>query len=546
MKYTLGIDISTQSITAVVLDFREKVIVQECSLSYTSHEHFSQYPLEPQTKALPDTVPGLVEQPPLLFLDALDTVLAEIHRIMQTYQARMQDIASIAVSAQQHGHVYLGKSVQQAFSQLSQPSSSPQHTLSDIFRESFSYPHAPIWMTSVSRTEADEIRDYVGDAQTMMALSGSNSPARFTGAIIRYIAKQHWQAYQNTYAIQLISNFISGVLSANAHVPIDWGNGSGMSLMDYQHKQWSPSLVEAVCHNLGNEKEIQPPTHLTQDLLNKIGSLQSPLSIAGTIAPYFVQKYAFHPDCKVTIGSGDNPQSKVVIPSDLLSLGTSFVCMSSATVQNKAMLSLNKMYDGIGRPFLFCCRTNGALLWDKVRAENPALSLQKYEKILYQTPIGAYSMHWQLFEESFPPSPSFDREFDLDFDRDMQSQDTMHMYPAIIDTTLAIMAYYTKDIISHSKQLYITGGATQSLEISKRVAALFNKEVVVVNDSGAAVGAAISALRALNPQQNEQEFYDTMVSPLIQVNATIAPEPHARIPKFIQKVVQKYEKLIEN
>ena len=537
MIYTLGIDISTQSITAVILDFKNKEIVQECSLSYTSDKRFIKYELDSQTKALPETVSGLVEQPPLLFLDALDNVLTDIHNALQNQKANMQDIVSVSVSAQQHGHVYLNKSAYYSFLQLSKHKSNHSYTLSDVFRDSFSYPRAPIWMTSASHLEADEIREYIGNTQKMIELSGSNSPARFTGAIIRYIAKNYWHMYQDTYAIRLISNFISGILSANIHVPVDWGNGSGMSLMDYQKKQWSPLLVEAVCQGLSDTDDTTN-SNISQNLLHKIGSLQSPLSIAGTIAPYFVHKYSFHPQCKVTIGSGDNPQSKVIIPNDLLSLGTSFVFMSSVSEKNNSITSINKMYDGLARPFIFCCRTNGALLWDRVRAENSSLTLQDYENILHKTPIGTYLMHWQALEESFPPSASFRKS--------VQFQDATKIYPAIIDTTIAIMAHYTKNIISHSTPLYITGGATQSFEISKRVATLFNKEVTVVNDSGAAVGAAVSSLRAINTSQNEQEFYSTFVLPLIQVKATIRPNNQTTTQIFLPRAIQEYEQLIKN
>ncbi len=104
-------------------------------------------------------------------------------------------------------------------------------------------------------------------------------------------------------------------------------------------------------------------------LRRKLPAIVAPDAIVGTIAAYFVRKYGLSRDCRVAAGSGDNPQSKVPVTSDLLSLGSSFVNMVSTDGQTLDMSGAAcAMYDGIGRPFMFGCRTNGALRWDAVRA----------------------------------------------------------------------------------------------------------------------------------------------------------------------------------
>ena len=524
-KYTLGLDFSTQSLTAVIVDYDNAHIVCELSIAYTDDDRLQAYGLDAHTKALPEHKKGLIEQPPLLFLDALDCILSDLQN---TQAIDLSKIDAIALSAQQHGHVYLNDKAESAFKTLDTACDNKRDTLlSHIFKDSFSYPHAPIWMTSVSARDAQRLCEYVGTAQDMMALSGSASPARFTGAVISYIATHYPQEYKHTKQIQLLSSFLSGVLSANSNTPIDWGNGSGMSLMDYDNKVWSSVLCDAVDAMAKSDVSI----------VSKLPALNSPISIAGTIAPYFVTKYGFNDRCIVTIGSGDNPQSKVVVSDNLLSLGSSFVLMSQA--HNRNIPAVHAMYDGIGRPFVFCCRTNGALVWDRVRSMNPELNFDDFDHILANTEIGAYTMYWQVHDESFPLSPAFDKT--------PNNTNITQAYPAIIDSSLAIMAYYTKELISvDSKTLYVTGGPTQSKEILMRIASFFNKTVVSIETGGASLGSACSAYRALHPNQAIEDFY-AMIDPMVASSKKIeaSKEQVAKAQTYMQEVALAYKTIID-
>lgn len=63
----------------------------------------------------------------------------------------------------------------------------------------------------------------------------------------------------------------------------------------------------------------------------------------------------------------------------------------------------NAMYDGLGRPFIFSCRTNGALVWDQLRTTH-GLKKEEYEpaeRALRETPVGQFMMFWQPRDESF-------------------------------------------------------------------------------------------------------------------------------------------------
>ena len=118
--------------------------------------------------------------------------------------------------------------------------------------------------------------------------------------------------------------------------------------MDYRTKNWSPELVKATSKGLPGG---------TGALARKLPNLVPPDTVVGDIGAYFVEKYGFHPECKVIAGSGDNPQAKTLVAGDLLSLGTSFVNMVSTDGDVHDMSgTANAMYDGIGRPFMFGCK----------------------------------------------------------------------------------------------------------------------------------------------------------------------------------------------
>lgn len=548
MPLFAGIDISTQSITISVLGIQKGLSaesVYEHSIAYTKDERLAHYNLDADTKLLPSNIEGEANQPPLLFLDALECLMLDMSK-----EVEMKALVCVSISAQQHGHVYCNEHAQSCFDALKTDgktalkTTSEDETLSHIFRDAFSYPHAPIWMTSVSQTQADKMRAHIGGSEKMQSLSGSDSPARFTGAVIKYIAETYPQAYEHTDSIQLLSSFFSGVLSGINKCPIDWGNGSGMSLMDYKNKQWSSELLCAV--------DVPPDAMSeTDNLKHKLPALVSPLEIVGRIAPYFIQKYGFSKDCMIAAGSGDNPQSKVAVQGSLLSLGTSFVIMAECKDFPYTVPSTNAMYDGLGNPFVFGCRTNGALVWDKIRKEL-ALDFEACESLLSNSPISNNVLLWQPLTESFPVSRSFEKIGDI--------HNAPVDYVSLVDSTLALLHYHASPFMSNnvssdvSLPLYVTGGPSKSKEILKRIAAFWGRPVIKIKSTGASFGAAFSAYIAYSMkaysitsgeqrEKIEEDLYTKLISNIMDMqNPIIANKEDIKNARdFEVKVIKKFE-----
>ena len=527
----LGLDSSTQSLTAVVIDVEAGAVVYEKSLDYAKDSRLNSFGIDFGAYMAPPRQEGEADQPPLMYLASLDALFAD----MVTDGVEISRIGVINDSGQQHGHVYLGKSARTQLAALRSTGAGEGRNLSDRLEGIFSYRTAPIWKTSNTTSQAEDIRSGAGGKEAMIRVSGSDSPLRFTGAVVRRVGEQFPGEYAATDTIQLISSFIPAVLTGDARTPWDFGNGCGTSLMDYTTRKWSAPLVAAVSDGLPGG---------AADLEAKLPGLAAPNSVVGTIAAYFVERYGFSRECSVCAGSGDNPQSKVVVAGDLLSLGTSFVNMV-ATDGSTFDLSgyANGMYDGVGRPFMFGCRTNGALVWDRVRELN-GLSRDDFrgsDGRLADAPPGTHMFLWQPDSESFPVSKAFD-PVRVGYDDASIVAD----YAGAIESSLGIVYLYSKEFAPESDSpIFVTGGVTKVSEIVRRVAAIWNRPVVTVGTVGAALGAAVAGA----VWQTDAVSAESLSAAVLPRSAPVVPRSddvssfHGS-GKYLERLKRRYESII--
>jgi len=390
-RFSLGLDASTQSLSAVLLDVETGQVTWNRSLAYRDDARLLGFGFEHDTLIIPPREPGEAEQPPRLFLAALDTILSDLKETGIDTAA----IASINTSGQQHGHVFLGEQAADAFSALRQAGNC-KRSLTTQLGNAFSYGGAPIWKTANTVAEAEHIRARLGGKAAIVERTGSDIPLRFSAAAHRRVALHYPAAYAATRHILQISSLVPAVLAGDCTIPLDFGNACGTALMNYRTRAWDETVIAAAADDLPGGAD---------GLAEKLPALTHPLTTVGRIARYFQEKYGFHPDCRIIAGSGDNPQSKVLASGDLLSLGTSFVyMMSSPDGGVDASGAANAMYDGLGRPFNFGCRTNGALTWDRLRKLH-GLGAKDYaacDAALANTPPGSRLRFWHPDAESFP------------------------------------------------------------------------------------------------------------------------------------------------
>lgn len=509
-RLALGLDASTQSFSYVLVDVDAAEVVLEGSLDYLKDKRLNGCGLGPDY-IVPPRVPGEADQLPQLFLAGLEAALDDL----QSAGVPMSGIKVINTSGQQHGHVYLGAGARKQFAKLKQGYSSDD-TLVAMLQGSYSYLTAPIWMSANTSQQADFMRAKVGGKQAMIEAAGSDAPLRFTGVVVRRVGEQFPAAYEATKTIQLISSFIPAVLTGNSQAPLDFANSCGTLLMDYRRKKWSTQLLSAAAAGLPGEATA---------LRKKLPKLVAPDAIIGRVAPYFVDQFSLK-DCAVVAGSGDNPQAKTLVSGDLLSLGTSFVFMVATDGATFDMGgTANAMYDGLGRPFMFGCRTNGTLVWNRVRAKY-GLEKKDYrpaESALRKTPPGGELVFWQPNNETFPGSGAFD----LVRVGSRNKKPTLGGdYGGVIDSSLAAVYVHSHSFSGPTDQpLHITGGGSKSRDVCRRVAAIWNRSVVRVKEGGPALGAAVAATAAFARANGESFDVDGFSAAVLSRAKAIEPKP---------------------
>jgi len=282
MPLYLGLDASTQSLTAIVVDAagNRRRIVFESTLAFD--EALPQYGT--RHGVLPRTDQAAAFSSPLMWADALDMMLA---RVAQS-GVDLSRIAAISGSAQQHGSVYLNANASSVLATLD-PARPPGPQLAPVLSRAV----APIWMDSTTTCECEEIESAVGGAAALAQRTGSRAFERFTGPQIRKFFKQDAAAYAATDRVHLVSSFLSSLLIGQ-HAPVDPGDASGMNLMDLTTAEWWPAALDATAPGL--EARLPP--------------IAPASTVVGRLSPYWQVRHRL-PTARVVAWSGDNPCSLV-------------------------------------------------------------------------------------------------------------------------------------------------------------------------------------------------------------------------------------------
>jgi xylulokinase len=280
-KLFLGLDSSTQSLSAIVIDYDARRVVYDHSLNFDkSLPHYGT-----QNGTLRSDDPLVVHSPPLMWVEALDSLFAQ----MKQDGVPLGDILAISGSGQQHGSVYLNARASNALARLN-----PAKSLVDNLRGVFSRSTSPIWMDSSTSAECAEIRDALGGIKATAEKTGSDAFERFTGPQIRRFYKTEPDNYAGTTSIALVSSFMASILAGKI-APIDHGDGAGMNLMDIRRKTWLPQALKVTAPHLRR----------------KLPSLVASSKVIGKVSPYFVGKFGLNPNTQALVWSGDNPCSVV-------------------------------------------------------------------------------------------------------------------------------------------------------------------------------------------------------------------------------------------
>ena len=469
MSLYLGLDSSTQSLSALIIDTAKREIVLDHSISFDKGL--------PQFKTadgvLTNKNPAVVHSSPLMWLAALDQLLADLKQ----KGIDLSEVSAISGSGQQHGSVYLNAKGADLLKSLN-----PKRDLAKQLKPALARPTSPIWMDSSTRPQCDEIEEAVGGPAKVAQLTGSSCFERFTGPQIRKFATKEKARYAKTRKIHLVSSFMASIL-AGKQAPIDHGDGAGMNMMDITKKDWSPTMLKATAPGLAAKMPKLAPSD----------------TVVGKISPYFVERYGFSPKARIIAWSGDNPCSLVGV--GLISEGK--VCISLGTSDTYFGFMPQPLISEEGEGHVFgsptghymslICFLNGSLTREKIRRKFK-LSWDGFSKTLGETePGNGGKVLLPYFSPEITPKvpePNVTRYW-------LDASDAKGNVRAVVEAQLASMAIHSKWMGVKTKSIYATGGASANREILQIMADVNNADVYQFEvGNSAALGAALRAAHA--------------------------------------------------
>ena len=513
-KLFLGLDSSTQSLSAVVIDYDRRKVVYEKSLNFD--QSLPQYGT--QNGVLPNRDPLVKHSSPLMWAEALDRLFAR----MKKDGVALGEILAVSGSGQQHGSIYFNGKAMNALANLN-----PKKSLVENLNGVFSRQTSPIWMDSSTAGECAEIRKKLGGIRATATATGSDTFERFTGPQIRKFAKTEPAAYRKTSHIALVSSFMASLLAGKI-APIDYGDGAGMNLMDIRKKIWHSGALQATAPGL---KEKLPP-------------LAASGKVFGKVSAYFVRKYGLNPEALATVWTGDNPASVIglglIKPGQVaISLGTSDTFFGS---MQKCQTDANGEGHVFGSPaggyMTLICFKNGSLAREKIRDAFGIKDWEKFGAVLKATrPGGRGGILLPWFEAEIVPRvnrPGIHR-FDLD------EKDAAVNCRAIVEAQMMSMRLHSQWMKVAPDCIYATGGASNALPLLQIMADVMNCRVLRIEVSkSAALGAALQAAHGWLVKAGKKPKWETVVAGFTAPIRNSEIKPNAKAAKVYDQLVRKY------
>jgi xylulokinase len=465
----LGFDSSTQSLSAIVLDTAQNQITAEASVNFGKDlPHYAA-----PSGFIPGGAAGEVHADPMMWLEALDLVLVKL-----SAQIDLSKITLIAGSGQQHGSVYVNETFDAIIADLD-----PTSSLKSQISNSLTRYTSPIWMDTSTGAECTEIATAMGDSAEVCARSGSVAIERFTGSQIRKFYKQAPSAYAATDRVHLVSSFIASVLAGNS-LPIDFGDGAGMNLLNLKNLTWDKDLLDATAPELA-------------DKLLPAASCLKPL---GAIGSYFVKKYGFSTTCQVCPFTGDNPASLVGMGATtsgqvVISLGTSDTFFAAMTEPKTDPQGFGHVFGNPAGGFMsLICFRNGSLAREALRDElGVDWSAFDQEALSASTSSAGKNLTLPFYGPEITPRHDFEKPV-TEFSEN--PTDALRIR-SLLEGQFLNMRLHSQWMGIAPQRILLTGGASKNNGIAQIVADVFQAPVERLEvANSAALGAALIAATA--------------------------------------------------
>lgn len=491
----LGLDSSTQSLTAVIIDPGSGTITCQLAVNFGKDLPHFQSP----SGFIPGGAGGEVHANPLMWVEALDLLFTRLSSATDLSQVR-----AIGGSGQQHGSIYLDSTFDQRLANLD-----PAKPLAIQISPALSRATSPIWMDTSTGQECREIAAAIGGNKELCRITGSNATERFTGPQIRRFAKTDPLAWSHTGRIHLVSSFMASILAGES-MPIDFGDGAGMNLLNLSRLEWEPRLLEATAPDL--EPKLLPPQPAT--------------TFCGTLSRYFSARFGLPDNCRITPFTGDNPASLVGMGAStpgnvVISLGTSDTLFAAMPGPLTDPNGFGHVFGNPAGGFMsIIVFRNGSLAREALR-DSLGLDWTAFEKeaLAATKPSAGLNLMLPFFGPEITPRFDFEEPF-MDFQEEPSPELEVR---ALLEGQFLNMRLHSEWMGVKPTRLLLTGGASKNDGIAQLAADVFQTPVqrIDVSNSAALGAALIAAVAAGHELSTLQDSFCRVTGPTLQQDSEL-------------------------
>ena len=464
----LGIDCGTQGTKTVALDGDTGKILASAAQNH------------PLVAGLP---PGHLEQEPHLWIHALDVT---VRKVLENLGARRRDVRGIGVSGQQHGLVALDKNGQ-------------------VIRP------AKLWCDTSTAEECDLFRKHFGGAKFFLDRVALDMLPGFTAPKILWLKRHEPENFAKLATVLLPHDYLNFYLTGKFRM--EYGDASGTALLNVRARKWETEILEF----------IDPA------LPEKMPTVESSRQPVGNLKRELAAQWNLSENILVSAGGGDNMMGAIgtgnVAPGRVTaSLGTSGTIYA---------FSKNPVIDPAGEIAGFCdstdawlpllCTMNVTVATEAVR-NLFGWSVTELDKAVASSPAGSEGILFlpYLQGERTPNLPNGCGVFHGLTARNMTPANLAH---AVMEGATFGLSYglgRMKEMGIAPTEIRLTGGGSRSTIWRQICADIFDCPVItLVEAEGAAFGAAIQALAAVQTEKNIEDWCIELVK--INSNETIEP-----------------------
>ncbi len=469
MSLFLGLDLSTQSLKAILIDTEQRAIVHEDSLSFD--DDLPSYGTE--LGILPGMAPGVAETPPAMWRDALERLLERLAR-----DADLSALRALSVGGQQHGLVALN-----AGGELARPT-------------------AKLWNDVSTTAEAAELERSLGGKKGVLATLGNTVRPGYTSPKILHLKRHEPDLYSATAVFLLPHNYLNFLLTGKARM--EYGDASGTALWDPVRRQWATEVIDVIGPELrGKLPEVLPPDRA-------IGRTDSDLAV----------RCGLPLDCTVDAGSGDNMYGAVgtgnvrpgLLTVSLGSSGTAYTVMEQPWVDVEGEIAL--FCDSTGAWLPLVCTSNLAAPYESV-LRTFGLDYGAGDSLCERRQPGEEGrliLPW--FQGERTPDLPAGRPVFFGFGPDDFTAE--NLCRPLMDGVLMNLAEGCRRLPVRVAELRLTGGLARSPVWRQALADILDLPVVPLASEGVALGAAIHAAWIWHRQEGREVSLENLCSDFVR------------------------------